>query len=91
MVVEGDKDDISGGQSAPLLDLTTGIPARRKAYYLQPGVGHYGVFSGSKWENVIAPKVAAFVHSHMVGPKTAATRKRRIPAPALTPGEQAAA
>ncbi|HEU0117992.1 MAG TPA: polyhydroxyalkanoate depolymerase, partial [Alphaproteobacteria bacterium] len=90
MVVEGGKDDISGGQSAPLLDLTTGIPASRKTYHLQPDVGHYGVFSGSKWENIIAPKVAAFVHSHMPAPKAAVTRNRRT-APAPAPGEQAAA
>src|SRR5215213_8066469 len=50
MAVEGEKDDISGvGQTLVALDLTSNLPASRKAHYLQPAVGHYGVFNGSRF------------------------------------------
>ena len=40
------------------------IPAERKAHYLQPGVGHYGVFNGSRFRSEIAPRIADFVLTH---------------------------
>ena len=35
-----------------------------KTHYLQPGVGHYGVFNGSRFRSEIAPRIADFVLSH---------------------------
>jgi polyhydroxyalkanoate depolymerase len=62
LTVEGGNDDIcSPGQTEAAHALCPGIPAERKRHYLQPGVGHYGVFSGSRWENEIYPVVRAFI------------------------------
>jgi poly(3-hydroxybutyrate) depolymerase len=62
LCVEGERDDISGlGQTAAALDLATHIPADHKRHYIQPRVGHYGVFNGSRWRNEIRPRVAEFI------------------------------
>ena len=43
------------------MHLCTNIPDKLQLDYVQPGVGHYGVFNGSRWRNEIQPKVAAFM------------------------------
>jgi len=61
LAVEGEKDDISGvGQTEAALALCANIPAARKSHYLQLGVGHYGVFNGSRFREHIAPKICRF-------------------------------
>ena len=61
MTVEGEKDDISGvGQTQAAQDLCVNIPAAKKQHHLQLGVGHYGVFNGSKFRSQIAPRIADF-------------------------------
>lgn len=61
MTIEGEKDDISGvGQTAAAQELCTNIPAERKRHYLQLGVGHYGVFNGSRFRKEIAPRIRNF-------------------------------
>jgi poly(3-hydroxybutyrate) depolymerase len=61
MTVEGEKDDISGvGQTQAAQDLCANIPPARKQHHLQLGVGHYGVFNGSKFRSQIAPRIADF-------------------------------
>jgi polyhydroxyalkanoate depolymerase len=58
MTVEGERDDIcSVGQTMAAHDLCSSIYANRKRHHLQPGVGHYGVFSGRKWAGQIYPQV----------------------------------
>jgi polyhydroxyalkanoate depolymerase len=58
LTVEGEKDDIcSIGQTVAAHDLTPGIKPFRKKHYVQAGVGHYGVFSGTKWATQIYPIV----------------------------------
>jgi poly(3-hydroxybutyrate) depolymerase len=65
MTVEGEHDDISGvGQTEAAHDLCINIPADRRTHYLQPGVGHYGVFNGSRFRAEIAPRIADFVLSN---------------------------
>lgn len=65
MTVEGENDDISGiGQTQAAHDLCVNIPASRRADYVQPGVGHYGVFNGSRWRSEIAPRIRDFIYSH---------------------------
>ena len=65
MTVEGENDDISGvGQTEAAHPLCVNIPAERKAHWLQPGVGHYGVFNGSRFRAEIAPRIADFVLSN---------------------------
>ncbi|WP_292532438.1 polyhydroxyalkanoate depolymerase [Methylocystis sp.] len=59
--VEGEKDDISGvGQTEAALELCANIPAARKSHYVQKGVGHYGVFNGSRFRAEVAPRICAF-------------------------------
>jgi poly(3-hydroxybutyrate) depolymerase len=61
MTVEGELDDISGiGQTQAAHDLCTSIPDGMKEDYVQPGVGHYGVFNGSKFREQIVPRVIKF-------------------------------
>jgi poly(3-hydroxybutyrate) depolymerase len=61
--VEGEKDDISGvGQTLAAQDLCANIPPSRKAHHLQEGVGHYGVFNGSRFRRDIAPRIVDFTH-----------------------------
>jgi polyhydroxyalkanoate depolymerase len=56
--VEGERDDIcSVGQTVAAHSLCSGVYANRKRHHLQPGVGHYGVFSGRKWANHVYPMV----------------------------------
>ena len=56
--VEGERDDICPpGQSVAALDLCTGLKSAQKRNHLQLGVGHYGVFSGSRWANEIYPRL----------------------------------
>jgi polyhydroxyalkanoate depolymerase len=58
LTVEGERDDIcSVGQTVAAHALCTGVFANRKRHHLQPGVGHYGVFSGRKWASQIYPVV----------------------------------
>lgn len=62
MAIEGEKDDITGiGQTRAALDLTPNLSAEKKAYHLQVGAGHYGVFNGSRFRAQIVPKIVAFM------------------------------
>lgn len=58
LTVEGERDDICAvGQTAAAHLLCTSLRPHLKRHHLQPGVGHYGVFSGSKWEREVYPQV----------------------------------
>ena len=58
LTVEGERDDICAvGQTAAAHDLCTGLRPYLKRHHMQVGVGHYGVFSGKKWEGQIYPLV----------------------------------
>lgn len=64
MTVEGENDDISGvGQTQAAHDLCANIPAGKRVHYLQKGVGHYGVFNGSRFRAEIAPRISDFMVS----------------------------
>ncbi len=63
--VEGENDDISGvGQTQAAQKLATNIPSGRRMHYTQPGVGHYGVFNGSKYRSEIAPRIVQFIQDN---------------------------
>jgi poly(3-hydroxybutyrate) depolymerase len=65
LTVEGENDDISGlGQTEAAHALCVNIPPDRKSHWMQPGVGHYGVFNGSRFRAEIAPRIADFVLSN---------------------------
>jgi poly(3-hydroxybutyrate) depolymerase len=58
LTIEGERDDIcSVGQTVAAHDLCKSIKPYRKKHYVQPGVGHYGVFSGTRWQLQIYPIV----------------------------------
>jgi poly(3-hydroxybutyrate) depolymerase len=62
LTVEGERDDICAiGQTMAALDLCTGVRISQKRHHLQSGVGHYGVFSGSRWAREVYPKVRAMI------------------------------
>ena len=62
MTVEGERDDIcSVGQTMAAHQICSNIYANRKRHHLQPGVGHYGVFSGRKWQSQVYPMVRNMV------------------------------
>ena len=62
MTVEGEKDDISGvGQTEAAHTLCPNIPDRHAGALVQPKVGHYGVFNGSRFRAEIAPRIADFI------------------------------
>ncbi len=68
--VEGGKDDISApGQCVAALDLLTGLPDAKKASYLEPNAGHYGIFAGKSWRNNIRPLVLDFIDANCDVPK----------------------
>jgi poly(3-hydroxybutyrate) depolymerase len=62
LTIEGENDDISApGQTYAAHTLCSNIPKTMRMHYLQKGVGHYGVFSGSKWRSMVAPKIEEFI------------------------------
>ncbi|WP_118134058.1 polyhydroxyalkanoate depolymerase [Oceanicella sp. SM1341] len=64
LTIEGEKDDITGiGQTEAAHDLLVNLPAEKKAHWVQPKVGHYGVFNGSRWRQHIQPKVREFIRA----------------------------
>jgi poly(3-hydroxybutyrate) depolymerase len=64
LTVEGERDDICAiGQTVAALDLCTGVRVDMKSHHLQSGVGHYGVFSGRRWEREVYPKVRQVIQT----------------------------
>jgi len=65
MTVEGELDDISGiGQTQAAHELFRHVPDDKQFDYIQAGVGHYGVFNGSRWRSEIAPRIRDFIRSN---------------------------
>lgn len=65
MTIEGELDDITGvGQCAAALDLCPNLPTSMKRQYVQAGVGHYGIFNGSRFRNHVFPEMFDFIKSH---------------------------
>lgn len=62
--IEGELDDISGsGQTQAAHDLCRNIPKSRKRHLTAQGVGHYGIFSGRRWREMIYPKIREFIRA----------------------------
>ncbi len=65
LTVEGERDDISGvGQTEAAHDLCSSLPQEKKRHHLQLGVGHYGVFSGSRFRKDVVPMIVDFVSAN---------------------------
>ena len=64
MTVEGERDDICAvGQTLATLDICTGVRVGMKRHHLQTGVGHYGVFSGRRWDQEVYPRVRSMIQT----------------------------
>lgn len=64
LTIEGERDDICGlGQTMAAQELCSSVKPLRRKHYVQPDVGHYGVFSGSRWTNQIYPMVRATIQA----------------------------
>jgi poly(3-hydroxybutyrate) depolymerase len=92
MTIEGEKDDITGiGQCAAAIDLCSGIQASDKQHFECPGVGHYGIFNGSRFRSQIAPRMSNFIRRY--DPRTSDQPARPVadivrslaPTPGITP------
>ena len=63
VTIEGERDDICAvGQTLAAQDLCSKLRPYLRTHYVQPGVGHYGVFSGRRWQNQIYPLVRDVIH-----------------------------
>jgi poly(3-hydroxybutyrate) depolymerase len=62
MTVEGAEDDISGvGQTQAAHAICPNIPADKREIFVQPGIGHYGVFNGRRFREEIYPRIREFI------------------------------
>jgi len=69
MTIEGELDDISGaGQTRAALDMCTGVPDEKKQHLEAEGAGHYGIFSGRRWRDIVYPAVKAFIYENSKPP-----------------------
>jgi poly(3-hydroxybutyrate) depolymerase len=65
LCIEGELDDISGvGQTKAALTITPTLPDSKKRYVLQKNVGHYGIFNGRRWRELIRPVITDWVKAH---------------------------
>ena len=63
ITIEGERDDICAcGQTLAAQDLASSLRPYLRTHYVQPGVGHYGVFSGKRWQNHVYPLVRDVIH-----------------------------
>jgi poly(3-hydroxybutyrate) depolymerase len=81
MTVEGERDDICGlGQTEAAHDLCPNIPFDEHYYYVQPGVGHYGVFNGTRFRTEIQPRIREIIRTIQFKRKLGSS-ETRIPLP----------
>ncbi len=74
--IEGELDDIAGlGQTEAAQALCTGIPAARRDHFIVEGAGHYGIFSGRRWREVVYPKMRDFFSAQSAQPAAKKTKK----------------
>ena len=91
MTVEGELDDISGsGQTRAAQDMCSGIPQSDRHHLEVEGAGHYGIFSGRRWRDVVYPQVVAFIQSH-AKPQTAKVTAKTIAPVKATSAKKTAA
>ncbi|MCA9826453.1 MAG: polyhydroxyalkanoate depolymerase [Dehalococcoidia bacterium] len=58
LTVEGERDDICAvGQTMAAHDLCKHLPDSLHRHHLQAGVGHFGVFSGRRWQHQVYPNI----------------------------------
>jgi poly(3-hydroxybutyrate) depolymerase len=63
--IEGELDDISGaGQTHAAHELCTSIPLEKQQQFTAPKCGHYGIFSGRRWREIICPMIGEFIRKN---------------------------
>ena len=78
LTIEGELDDISGsGQTEAAHDLCTGIAADRRNHLVVKGAGHYGIFSGRRWRELVYPQVRDFIRANQSAQPTSRPRRAR--------------
>jgi poly(3-hydroxybutyrate) depolymerase len=84
--VEGELDDISGsGQTEAVHSICSGVVASEQKHLEVPGAGHYGIFSGRRWREVVYPEVKSFILKHQPAAAAAAAAPVEIPVAAAPP------
>lgn len=82
--VEGELDDISGsGQTEAVHSICSGVVASEQKHLEVPGAGHYGIFAGRRWRDVVYPEVKSFILSHQpaaAAARATATNSKRVAA-----------
>jgi poly(3-hydroxybutyrate) depolymerase len=64
LTIEGERDDICGlGQTEAAHDLCPNVAIDERYHYVQPGVGHYGVFNGRRWQTEIQPRIREMIRT----------------------------
>ena len=92
LTVEGELDDISGsGQTAAAHGLCTTIPKAHRMHYEAKGAGHYGIFSGRRWREMVYPVVKSFILAHQPKAVAAQAAPASAVAPVATPARKPAA
>ncbi|WP_137918828.1 polyhydroxyalkanoate depolymerase [Hydrogenophaga sp. 2FB] len=92
LTVEGELDDISGsGQTAAAHGLCTGVPKSQQMHYEAQGAGHYGIFSGRRWRDMVHPVVKTFIQAHQPAAVAVAPVVAHPPAVAKRPAAKKAA
>ena len=62
LTIEGERDDISApGQTRAAHELCAGIRSTRKAHFLCPSVGHFGLFHGAAFRREVLPRIRSFI------------------------------
>ncbi|MBL8336235.1 MAG: polyhydroxyalkanoate depolymerase, partial [Rhodoferax sp.] len=92
----GELDDISGsGQTEAVHAICSGVDKRLQKHYEVKGAGHYGIFSGRRWREMVYPEVKSFILQHQpakpVEAKAAAPRRAPRPKAAAAPAVAAPA
>ena len=82
--VEGELDDISGsGQTEAVHSICSGVPSARKKHLEAKGAGHYGIFSGRRWRDIVYPEVKSFILTNALVQPSA-----QVPAVATKPASK---
>ena len=85
LTVEGELDDISGsGQTQAAHDLCTGLNSGNTRHFEVKGAGHYGIFSGKRWRNMVYPVLKDFILANNGAAGTAKADKVKSTQPELT-------
>jgi poly(3-hydroxybutyrate) depolymerase len=88
--VEGELDDISGsGQTEAVHAICSGVVDSEQRHLIVEGAGHYGIFSGRRWREVVYPEVKKFILAHQPSPAPTATQSSES-SPSITPTRPAA-